>query len=295
MKFRERVRRLMRRDLADRHEASVEPPRGHLGEWADVDVANIDGIAGAVSRIYDGTLDGLTIRNVFDPSEMAAAVERIREHSAEFIDHGEQIMFGTALVGADGNRQAYLDDVHTMHDGIPGIFGSDFMSRVSEIISVAADGAPVTVPTEPDGRPYTPATIRLLPPDRGVMHAHTANEFCNVWDAYNHLRDIARMWNSLSYFVLVQAPDAGGDLVVYDLMWDDTPDEIQQLSMSQERDVLLEAFDPVPRSLGAGDMVLFTGGRIWHRVTPVTGSTERVTVGGFAATASDADGVYIWS
>jgi hypothetical protein len=65
--------------------------------------------------------------------------------------------------------------------------------------------------------------------------------------------------------------------------------------MSAERDELLQRFGTTPIRLAPGDMILFTGGRIWHRVEPVEGESERVTIGGFVALAQDGERVYFWS
>ncbi len=269
--------------------------RTHLGPWLDVAADDVAAHPMAIEDIYAGRLDGVSIRGVFTPDEVAAAVERIRSHSDEFVDHGTTIMFGTALVGSQPDRADYYAGTTTITDRIGGWFDRDFVERVGGIISAFAGGRPAVVPSEPDRGDYTPATVRFLPPGRGVMHAHTANEFCNVWDAYGHLREIAVMWDSLSYFVVGQAPDGGGTLVVYDLMWDDTPEDVLSLSMSPERDELLERFGTRATDLRAGDMILFTGGRIWHRVEPVVGSRERVTIGGFVALSRDDECVYFWS
>ena len=92
-----------------------------------------------------------------------------------------------------------------------------------------------------------------------------------------------------------QAPEAGGQLELYDLMWDDTPDDVLALGMSEERDARLERFGSRLTDVGVGDMILFTGGRIWHRVAPVEGGRERITIGGFLALSQDDRSIYFWS
>lgn len=275
--------------------SEVSADRTHLGAWLEVDLADIESLPDAIEQIYDGSLDGLTIRGVFTEEEVTTGVQRARGHADEFRDHGEQIMFGTALVGADDAREAYFAGAPIINDRIDTLFDVDFVGRVAGVLSTLGGGRPAVIPEEEGRGSYVPATLRFLPPGRGVMHAHTANEFCNAWDAYAHLREIARMWNSLSYFVVGQAPESGGELTLYDLMWDDTPDDVRALAMSQERDDLLARFDTSPIRLSAGDMILFTGGRIWHRVTPVDGATERVTIGGFVALSQDEERVLFWS
>ena len=44
-----------------------------------------------------------------------------------------------------------------------------------------------------------------------------------------------------------------------------------------------------------GDLILFAGGQIWHRVEQVMGSRERVTIGGFLSFNYEKDAVCYWS
>jgi hypothetical protein len=273
----------------------VDPNRPHLGEWLDLPFAEVSNHPDAIERIYAGTLDGMSIRGVFTEEEVTTGVLRARTHADEFNDYGKQIFFGTAIVGADDDRADYYAAAPIINDRVDELFEVDFVGRIGQVLSAVGGGRPASVPSEEGRGDYVPITIRFLPPDGGVMHAHTANEFCNAWGSYEHLRQIARMWNSLSYFVVGQRPDSGGELVLYDLMWDDTPEDVRALPMSEERDGLLERFDKTPVDLQVGDMILFTGGRIWHRVEPVHGERERVTIGGFAALSQDEEQVYFWS
>lgn len=282
-------------DEPDEAPTTADEERGHLGRWLDISAGSVTDHPDTIEQIYSGDLDGASIRGVYSPAEVAAAVERIRGYSDEFRDHGTTIMFGTALVGSAPDRSDYFAGAPAINDRIGTFFEDDFVRRVADVLSALGGDRPTVVPVEGDASEYVPATVRFLPPDRGVMHAHTANEFCGAWDSYEHLRSIAVMWNSLSYFVVCQAPETGGELVLYDLMWDDTPADVGSLPMGPERDALLERFPTVDTGLREGDMVLFTGGRIWHRVTPVGGSRERVTIGGFAALSQDDQYVYFWS
>ncbi|MEX0768889.1 MAG: hypothetical protein WD029_10500 [Microthrixaceae bacterium] len=275
--------------------SEVNPNRQHLGEWLDLQVEELINYPDAIEQIYAGSLDGISIRGVFTEEEMSTGVLRARGYSDTFNDYGKQIFFGTAIVGADDDRADYYEAAPIINDCIDSLFDVDFVNRIGQVLSAVGGGRPASVPVEVGRGEYVPLTIRFLPPDGGVMHAHTANEFCNAWGSYEHLREIAQMWNSLSYFVVGQKPDSGGELVLYDLMWDDTPEDVRVLSMSEERDALLERFTKTPIDLNVGDMILFTGGRIWHRVEPVHGQNERVTIGGFAALSEDGASIYFWS
>jgi len=285
------VSRTSIRDRLRRRSEAADPGEG----WVVVDAEDLGGFADAVDRIYAGSLDGMTIRGVFTSAEMQAAVDRLWGFRPEFVDHGTVAMLGTAIVGSDDDRAAYHLDAPSMNDKLTALFQGTFSDRIEGVLSRLGGDRPVLVPDDGPSRPYVPATVRVLPGDGGVIHAHTANEFCDVWPAYAHLRDIARMRDSLSYFVTAQAPEAGGELLLYELEWDDTPADVRASSMSPERDELLERFAGRAIVPGPGDMVLFTGGRIWHRVVPVRGGRPRVTVGGFVAESRDGADLYYWS
>jgi hapalindole-type alkaloid chlorinase len=260
-----------------------------------VDSSDLDAWDDAIDRIYVGSLDGMTVRGVFTEAEVEAVTERLWDFRPEFVDHGTVAMLGTAIVGSDDDRDRYHADAPAMNDRLEVLFEGEFRDRIEQVLGRVGGRRPVQVPEDGPHRPYVPATARVLPADGGVIHAHTANEFCDVWPAYAHLREIARMRNSLSYFVLAQTPDAGGDLLLYDLDWEDTPADVRALEMSPERDALLDPFAGTGVLPGPGDMVLFNGGRIWHRVQPVRGEQPRVTVGGFVGLSHDGDTVYYWS
>ena len=54
--------------------------------------------------------------------------------------------------------------------------------------------------------------------------------------------------------------------------------------------MLSEKFNPEP-----GDLLIFYGGRIWHRVEPILGSKPRITLGGFINFSDDDKKCFYWS
>ena len=44
-----------------------------------------------------------------------------------------------------------------------------------------------------------------------------------------------------------------------------------------------------------GDLLLFAGGNVWHRVEKVAGFKSRITLGGFIAETTTPGKYYIWS
>jgi len=97
-------------------------------------------------------------------------------------------------------------------------------------------------------------------------------------------------------WVMTLKPDAGGELALFDLVWPKSPESVvgaEQLSNEERNDVLenLKTMNIQPR---AGDMILFAGGRIWHRVKDVEGENNRTTIGGFATLSKDEKEIIMW-
>jgi hypothetical protein len=63
-------------------------------------------------------------------------------------------------------------------------------------------------------------------------------------------------------------------------------------SSGEERKI--EEFNSQIIDLSPGDLILFDGGNIWHRVENLSGDRDRVTIGGFAS-ISDEKEMYVWA
>ncbi|MCC5669184.1 2OG-Fe(II) oxygenase [Nostoc sp. CHAB 5784] len=183
----------------------------------------------------------------------------------------------------------------------------DFEERVESIFRSLCGGLPVKLPIGPEGQTYTPATIRVLPEGYQIP-VHVGNDFRDM-PSSNHLRTLIDISDQLSYFIVLSAPEAGGELEVYNVEWtpkkasNSTTTSVSETDYALTQDnYMLEvkswfqspqesvAFAPRP-----GDMVLFNGGTYYHRVTPVVGHRPRITIGGFLSFSKEHDGVYYWS
>ncbi len=121
-------------------------------------------------------------------------------------------------------------------------------------------GGPVRVPPG-----HASFTIRVFPP--GTASPRHTDNYRGI-AAYADLRRLTRDGGQISWFVPL-APYEGGALEV--------PERGEPVS-------------PAP-----GDLVVFDGSRLRHRVAEVEGAAPRLTLGGFAAEAADGRGFYAWS
>jgi hypothetical protein len=47
--------------------------------------------------------------------------------------------------------------------------------------------------------------------------------------------------------------------------------------------------------MNEGDLLVFAGGELWHRVSKVEGSLTRYSLGGFMGFSHDGSRLYVWS
>jgi len=249
-----------------------------------------------IGRLVDRSLDGLTITGVFSPSEIAAGLAGL--------EGGERIPrpFGTLLgmpLGMSGGdapeRAAYHDDVDRSRARYREAFGFDPHARLAQVLSPFGGGMPMVAPLE-DGRPYNPGHMRWWTPGGPGLQAHVGNEFRRHLEhsAMKHLLTVTRVLHHLSYFVVLQQPDVGGALSVYDLLWEQD-EGLEDWIDGEREDTRFDSLPCTKFDLPAGDMVIFGGGWRWHRVDPLGGTRQRITYGGFAAPSIDGTELHFWA
>ena len=143
-----------------------------------------------------------------------------------------------------------------------------------------------------EGGTYTPATIRQLPPGHQIP-VHCGNFFLQT-TGYRELAQIMALEDQLSYFTPMQTPLAGGELLIYELEWGDpgTPVHANGIFDGQ---VIEQAEPACVLAPEAGDLLLFDGGRYYHKVSPVPGDRDRWTIGGFLGFSKDMSEIIYWS
>jgi hypothetical protein len=117
---------------------------------------------------------------------------------------------------------------------------------------------------------------------------------------YEHLEEQVDVFDQLGFFFMLQTAEQGGALSLFDLEWEEGQfkTEIEDPSKlilpdKTERTVFPEQAQTLrPQK---GDWVIYAAGQIWHRLEPVLGSRERLTLGGFAAYSYDKKTIYHWS
>lgn len=106
----------------------------------------------------------------------------------------------------------------------------------------------------------------------------------------------------LSFFIMLNKPEDGGLLDVFSLRWEDgqrVPDDVldNEVICADGNSIFPDTnkkYNKLEMEPGPGDMILFQGGRLWHRVTKIEGPSPRITFGGFMGRGKRGE-IYYWT
>jgi hypothetical protein len=268
-------------------------------KFETIDVSELGRHSDALRQMYAGTLGGLVIKNVYSPERMARVVQQLAAETTNyprtsFPARFKAHFYGRCLDGSDPALDEYLRDAERFRAETLAVFGdgTPFEARIEEMLRALAGGRDVRLPRYTDGRAYTPATIRILL-EGGQIGTHCGNEAATR-PAYSHLNTLIDPADQISYFLTLQAPVQGGELIVYSLKWSDIDESRIVGGRSRVEDLLRDA-EWMAVAPGAGDLLLFDGGRYFHRVAMVVGERIRWTIGGFLMFARAGDVIHYWS
>ncbi len=152
-----------------------------------------------------------------------------------------------------------------------------------------------------NGQELVPFTIRELLPGKGELIIHCENLFFKEFPQFFELLkwlDIKE--NKLSYFITLSEAEIGGELCCFDLNWSNIKTRVDEEQLQDENFQTINIVNntDVKRyhiKPEAGDLLLFAGGNVWHRVEKVGGFKSRITLGGFIAETTTPGKYYIWS
>ncbi|MDO8795367.1 MAG: hypothetical protein Q7J25_12180 [Vicinamibacterales bacterium] len=279
--------------------------------WAitsvDISVPEAAQYANGIEDLYNGTLDVIVLRGALPAAVLGPAGARLDVDADEVgwarpnqKSPTEDIrMLGmpatpTYTSPTGPSPDAYFDQAEWTRQNAPRIFGGgwDAVGDIERMLARFSGGRPVVLPSRSDGKVFQPFTIRRLPDGTGIGLHH---DYHFPLALYDELRPASDTSTLISYFVMVQAPEAGGELTTYPL----TPDEPNppKLPNGWAWDVpAVEARYPgLAFTTGVGDLFLFAAGRCLHRVNPVVGPRARITMGGFLSLSAGHDRVLYWS
>ena len=151
---------------------------------------------------------------------------------------------------------------------------------------------------------FAPFGIRVLSANKNGLDIHCENAFLHQLkpNFRNWLRENVDIENSVSFFITLKAPENGGELVVYDIDWNNFSLRLDSTTYEERHDINGSLFknrnkNDVSRcaiSMQKGDAVVFRAAQLWHAIQPPKGTKNRITIGCFIAKGRD-NNYYYWA
>lgn len=287
-----------------------------LFNWKYIDVSELSEYTDLVKDIYDKKYNGVIIRNVCSIEEvtkMKTAIEAINTDIMipTGVGHTYPRLF-SQLVKPDDDFSQERDSFKSYFrecEELPELFKKqinfDFQGRIESVFEKISGGRNIDIPKglDSEGR-YPGSSIRINYPGKGFIMVHCGNYFQQEFPAfYEHLVTEVNVTDQLSYFLTVNPAEIGGELTLFDLLWE--KGQTKQ-SARHDNEIFLSngtRLDSSPSSPlkrmkvkpNAGDLLIFSGGPIWHKVELVEGTQNRITIGGFLAFTEDEKTLKYWT
>jgi hypothetical protein len=263
---------------------------GHPMSMVELDATELDAKPELLIDIFEARKTGVVVRGALP--EFGEAAARISDAGLaelwaspnEGMPGGELKVIGEAATPTftklRGPTVEQYGDASRAHAGVMAkVFGSTLepTARINHLFSALNGGRPAAPAHFGSDVSWNPYTVRALGPGQQIYAHHDLHYWLAVYDRLPEALDRTSL---LSWFLTVQAPEGGGALTVYGL-WGSDPDQPTLPTRFLDTQALEDRFGKHAFDLRAGDLVVFDSGRHVHRVTPVTGSRSRLTLGGF--------------
>lgn len=272
----------------------------------------------ALWELYLNEKDGFLIKNFLSGEEVETILKNFERVSAEdpaytavgftyppiFAEFSSRLKDSPEDI-KEAQRKQYFVKTGVFNNTFENVFGVDVRGRIESLFSSISGNREIRIAETANGDGNYPfATFRYLVPDKGLMTVHCGNYFGKTFgEFYKDLTQTVAVKNQMSYFIMLNEPEEGGELTLFNFRWKDGQTKVDNMEdneiiqpdgskMYVENDPNIIKDKIRPKK---GDMILFQGGNIWHRVETVRGSKPRITLGGFIGVSTDKTKIYYWS
>ena len=267
-----------------------------LNNWLILDADSIVNYPDAIDQLYQDDFVGIQIKKVFSKAEITKVVHNLESKQDRIIPWGFGGLIGVPILQPEVERTQYFKESAFLRAELNDIFETSFEARIEAVLSKISGSRIVEIPKENEHDVYIPATFRILDPKKCSFQTHNEAVMIEKFDnPTGYLKQIAKLQNSLNYFIVLDKPEQGGELVLYDLVYYYTPQQFKkEIFMNDETEAAFakqfsqKHFDP-----DLGDLVLFKSGR-WHKISPVKGEKNRLTIGGLISVSKDNRKMFYW-
>ncbi len=254
--------------------------------------------------LFDRKYDAVIIRNFYSPGELALIENGLKNIPADaFTYYGGRYKSMPPVFEKlrPENAATYFTDARAGLANLSRATAVDFERKNYAFFeTLVTGGVEVTSPgLKPGGEAFPAGCIRIIPPSYGIIRIHADNDFYRGRDdMMSYFRAEVDTSNHVSYIALIRRGEQGGNLVLHHIDYadyDTITDKMEVVHRHTKEKRPVSSFESTELQVNEGDLVLFSGGQIWHSVNQMKGSTERVTYGGFSAFSTDRKKIYLWT
>ena len=176
--------------------------------------------------------------------------------------------------------------------------GNDLNEIVIESISRLAKKSVQVKLANVNDLDYAGYTLKVFNPQKGGLHVHIGSEFLKLLPECENLSNQLKDKHQIRFFYVLQAPEKGGELTLFDLDWESSPNELidnKGFYSHEEREAFFKKRKTFSIKPKAGDLIVFNGGNVWHKVEDIEGKIDRITVGGFLGISNKTSEILFWN
>jgi hypothetical protein len=198
--------------------------------------------------------------------------------------------------------EEYVNIAATFRKSIVPLFGVDIEQKLKDCFEKIFPNKTFNLLWNQDYKVHlVPFNFRELKPGNGELIAHCENLFFKEFPSFfDWLSQHGVKNNQFSFFITLQNTEEGGELNCFDILWENVKERVEVELLKDESGKLIDINDPNLNSFlikpNVGNLLLFNGGNIWHRVEKVIGQNSRITLGGFVSSSKLNDNeMFIWA
>lgn len=264
--------------------------------------------------MYRERVDGFLIKNIFNKQEIRSLKNflnnAVKSNDALLYNHEYGYtypvpfsMVNTTIGKEYVSQEDYFLKMQELRQKLPKMLEFDFEKKLFDVFRSIGNGCAVNAPKgkENEGT-YLPYSFRYFFKNKGFISVHCGNYFQAAYPAfYEDLEKDTLVFDQLSYFLVVEKPLIGGELLLFDKVWKTGQTKKNRNNIYEFIDEKGEVVDGSPKGIkrmkispNPGDLFVYRGGAIWHMVEHIKGYRGRYTVGGYMAYSKDLSTIHLW-
>lgn len=266
-----------------------------------------------LKKLMDKTTDALIIRNLFIPPNLTFyenQLKSLKNISKNVISHQNLTIYPLSYAvihekkELDTNNQllkTFFEESKVANNNYDKILGKQTVGVLKNVLDAAFNDIQLL---SKENLSFPMFNIRQMEPmESFAIEIHCENSFISQLNQTlkTFLIEQVDLENALSFYLVLNEPDTGGDLILFDKTWDEHPiaaGDLDEKTRKNEQ-LFFNSNTSIPHkriTLKKGDMVFFRAAQIWHCIDTIGGNSPRITVGGFVAKSlKNEEQYFFWS